>query len=126
MDYPTPEKQTQRPEPPRRQTLSEWVTDVCRVKATTPPYPAGTEVMTGCVDGLVHPEVRGYTVAFKCPMCDRAKERFPEKIKTWRGACTLYTDEEYRAILASREDRADQIRRGASRAPELDTEGIGS
>ncbi|MBE0568916.1 MAG: hypothetical protein IH577_04495 [Deltaproteobacteria bacterium] len=125
MDYPKLVKDAPKADPPKRQTLTEWIADVCRVKETTAPYPVGMEIFTGCIDGLVHPEVRGYTVAFRCPVCSRAVETYP-KVKVWMGSYKVYTDEEYRKILQQRAETAGGIRSGRARTPEIDTEHIGA
>lgn len=128
MDYPSrPKYQPQpAPEPPKKQTLLEWVTDVCRVRETTAPYPKGNEIFTGCDGGIVHPEVDGYTVAFKCPVCDRSNAIMTNKIKTWPGSYRSYTQADMEKIYEDRREVAERMRRGSSRTPDLDMSRVGA
>lgn len=94
----------------RKQTLDEWIVDIC--------------VVTDCRDGFVSKEVKGYSVLFACPMCDRhERELHPypciPSAKHWLGPFLKYTEEEMEARLVDRRFSAERIRKGAGRMPSL-------
>jgi hypothetical protein len=90
----------------KHQTLQEWVTDICRVK--------------DCYDGFVSREIKGYSVLFACPLCDRHQTNvFPNTAiptaKRWQGKYEAYTADEMDARLKERQDVVDGIRDRAVR-----------
>lgn len=117
-------KEEPRVEPPHRQTLTEWITDVCKVKETTRPFPIGFEIFTGCVDGLVVAEVNGHSTVFACPICDIGKKVIPSA-KKWPGSYVSYTTEEMERIYEDRRMVAEGIRKGAGKMPVINTTDIG-
>ena len=103
-------------DPVRKQTLTEWITDLCRVKE--------------CRDGFVSKEVKGYDTLFACPACDRYKrDLYPFQsiptAKKWKGTVELYTEAEMRERMRDRQERVEQLRARAARAPELNIDSVG-
>lgn len=100
----------------RKQSLEEWILDIC--------------VVRDCRDGFVSKEVKGYSVLFACPACDRHEREihpYPciPSAKHWQGPYEKYTDEEMEARIADRRHTAERLRRGAGRMPSLNVEEVG-
>ena len=112
-DYPTDAKTSGKPEPIRKQTLTEWITDLCRVKE--------------CRDRFMSKEIQGYSTLFACPGCDRYKrdlhpfQAIPTA-KKWAGTVELYTEAEMDARRKERQERVEQLRARSSRT--LNWEGM--
>ena len=89
-----------------KQTLTEWITDLCRAKE--------------CRDGFVSKEVQGYDTLFACPACDRFKrdlhpyQAIPTA-KKWSGTVELYTEAEMKERMKERRERVEQLRSRAAR-----------
>jgi hypothetical protein len=105
-------------DPIRRQTLTEWITDICKVKE--------------CRDGFVSKEIKGYETLFACPACDRYKrDLYPYQAiptaKKWKGTVALYTEAEMDAREKERGERVEQIRARSARTYDWEqaVEGIG-
>jgi hypothetical protein len=103
-------------EPIRRQTLGEWVEDLCKCKE--------------CRDGFVSFEVNGYETLFACPACDRyRRDLYPYQAiptaKKWMGSYTVYTETEMFARKQNRQEVADGLRKGAAKVQNFDTSDIG-
>jgi hypothetical protein len=103
-------------EPIRRQTLWEWVEDLCKCKE--------------CRDGFVSFEVNGYETLFACPACDRyRRDLYPYQAiptaKKWMGSYTVYTETEMFARKQNRQEVADGLRKGAAKVQNFDTSDIG-
>jgi len=113
MDYPTDGTTTGKREPARKQTLTEWITDLCRVKE--------------CRDGFVSKEVQGYETLFACPGCDRFKrdlhpfQAIPTA-KKWAGTVEIYTEAEMAARRTERRERVEQLRSRAARTIDWEKE----
>jgi hypothetical protein len=73
---------------------------------------------------MVWREIKGYSVVFACPVCERAKEAIPS-LKKWMGNYHTYSETEMFARKQNRREVADSLRRGAARQPELQTNEIG-
>jgi hypothetical protein len=107
MDYPTKVIQQLQPKIKlKHQTLQEWVTDICRVK--------------DCYDGFVSREIKGYSVLFACPLCDRHQTNvFPitaiPLAKRWQGKYDTYATNEMDDRLRERQGVVDSIRDRAAR-----------
>ena len=108
MEYPvvTPQEPKGKRELLKRQTLTEWITDICKVKE--------------CRDGFVSKEVKGYETLFACPYCDRNKrDLYPYQAiptaKKWKGSVDYYTDSEMKDRSKEREQRAEELRNRAAR-----------
>lgn len=103
----------QKSEPVKRQTLTEWITDLCRVKE--------------CRDGFVSKEIQGYSTLFACPGCDRYKrdlhpfQAIPTA-KKWMGPVEYYTDDEMDTRRKERQERVEQLRARSARS--LDWQGM--
>ena len=95
-----------KPEPIKKQTLDEWIVDLC--------------VVRDCIDGFVSKEVKGYETLFACPVCDRYKrDLWPYQAipsaKRWGGPYQKYSDTEMFHRKQEREEVVVKMRRGAGR-----------
>jgi hypothetical protein len=105
-EYPVDSQSTGKREPIPRQTLAEWITDICKVRE--------------CRDGFVSKEIQGYSTLFACPACDRYKrDLYPYQAiptaKKWTGTVELYTETEMENRRKERRLRAEQLRSRAAR-----------
>ena len=100
----------------KRQTLDEWVDDICKCKE--------------CRDGFVSFEVKGYETLFACPVCNRSeRDLYPYQsipsAKKWMGSYTVYTETQMFERKQERKEVADRMRNRAGRMPELNVDEIG-
>jgi hypothetical protein len=112
MDYPTRVKvqETTAPKIERpRQSLEMWAIDLCEV--------------VSCRDGFVSMEIKGYSVLFACPLCDRSRRDMAgytaiPSAKKWEGHVDKYTEVEMYDRKKNRREVVDMIKRGTARMPE--------
>ncbi len=118
MDYPqrTQSQPSVKVEPRRRQTLDEWIVDLCTCRE--------------CRDGFVSFDVKGYETLFACPVCDRSKrdlhpyQSIPSA-KKWMGSFTKYSEHEMAQRKLNRVEVMESLRKGAGRMPDLGMVGDG-
>ena len=99
-----------------KQSVEEWILDICTVKE--------------CRDGFLSKEIKGYSVLFACPVCDRhGRELHPypciPSAKHWQGPLERYSSVEMESRLENRRYVAERLRRGVGRMPSLAVEEIG-
>jgi hypothetical protein len=100
-----PEAKVSRP----KQSLESWAIDLCECSE--------------CRDGFVSKEMKGYSVLFACPMCDRSRRDMAgytaiPSAKKWEGHVDKYTEVEMYERKKNRREVVDAIKRGAARMPE--------
>jgi len=104
--------QEEEPTPrPKVKIGKAWAEDLCTVK--------------DCYDGFVSREIKGYSVLFGCPVCDRFKTNtFPNTaiptLKRWMGRYGTYTDEEMARRKEDRLSVVESIREQARRKIQFD------
>ena len=87
-------------------SLQLWVNDLCRVK--------------DCFDGFVSRDIKGFSVLFACPECERYKTNtFPitaiPTAKRWQGKYDSYTTGEMEGRRRERQGVVDAMRDQAAR-----------
>jgi hypothetical protein len=109
-DYPAPNKPTSIPV--KYEKKYDWITDICQNVA--------------CRDGYMSAEIKGYTTAFNCPICNQWEiETEPghvicassgrsscPRLAIYKGPITLYSDDEMKDMIAFRRDVYFASRRG--------------